>query len=776
MIGVGAETRMKKIGKKERDMTKKTKKRRTISTSIMYAIVVLTILNTVALPVIGAWVRRGTAVEDYGRLARYLAVSIANSRDGDRLLASFDAEYEDDYWDIVHRELRLLSDNIPEIRFVYIIRQYQGTLFEYYLAHGHPSEFDGFYFFRYVEPDPEVYTVDTVRAFQEGVVINTGIHDAGEFGTLLSAWAPIRDSQGNIIALAGVDIDVAVINAVVLYFAMYFAAAGLFMSLVIAILLRTMIKGSLNNSLKRIMDVDPTFANKEGLEFWKNPNNDRGGDDEIGVLYSHFSVMINTFSQLMNDMERVTKAHLSGKASARIDESSYTGGNLEVVREVNKILDTYVDNFKDIAEVMSQYSNGDFTAALPHYSGEWDWLNDSMGGLKVSLDHVSKEINGLSNRAVKGDFKTPASSLGRDKGQWTQMVDGLNALVEAVEKPLHAIEENATDMSKGHFRDMTGQFEGEFEVVKQSINESNRRLRAYIGEISEILTAMAAGDLTVRLERSYIGEFMPIKTAIDTILTSLNRSMRQIMETSREVRDGSDALSRSSELLSQGTNTQSEAIKALYVSLEEMDAKTRNNSGRANDADTLSQTSNNHAAVGNKEMKTMLLSMEEIKTSSDNISKIIKVIEDIAFQTNLLALNAAVESARAGEHGRGFAVVAEEVRALAERSSQAAKETTGLIENSMTQVDTGSSIVQSTATSLEAIVQSVQQVSELISQIAVVSSEQAQAISEIIRSIDGISQVVTSNMNISQESSEMADKFAQQTQKLLEFVNIYKIR
>jgi methyl-accepting chemotaxis protein len=259
-------------------------------------------------------------------------------------------------------------------------------------------------------------------------------------------------------------------------------------------------------------------------------------------------------------------------------------------------------------------------------------------------------------------------------------------------------------------------------------------------------------------------------------LDSLNSSIGQIYTTSNEVLNGTGDLLRSADKLSEGTTSQASAVQELYASMEAIGSKTKKNSERAHNADKLAQESNAHAATGNQDMHSMLVSMDAIKSSSEDISKIIKVIEDIAFQTNLLALNAAVESARAGEHGKGFSVVAEEVRSLASRSQQSAQETTALINNSVEQVESGTTTVQNTATSLNSIVTSVLEVAELISQIAVVSEEQAEAISHIIIGIDGISEVVNENMTTSHQCASIAEKFNAQAKELMKYVDFYKIK
>lgn len=319
-------------------------------------------------------------------------------------------------------------------------------------------------------------------------------------------------------------------------------------------------------------------------------------------------------------------------------------------------------------------------------------------------------------------------------------------------------------------------FQGGFQRVVAGFNKTLDAMIAPITETLQVLQAVAEGNLQVSVVGDYQGDHAILKEAVNTTLAAFNNVLGEINQAAEQVAIGSKQIADSSQTLSQASTEQASTVEEISSSITELAAQTKQNAVNAGQASELAQDAKEKAIEGNEQMRAMLTAMGEINQASANIAKIIKVIDEIAFQTNILALNAAVEAARAGQYGKGFAVVAEEVRNLAARSANAAKETTELIEGSVKKVEAGTKIANKTAEALNQIVDEVTKTTALVGEIAVASNEQATGIAQINQGITQVSQVTQGNSATAEQSAAASQELSSQAQLLKAMVEKFKLK
>lgn len=349
-----------------------------------------------------------------------------------------------------------------------------------------------------------------------------------------------------------------------------------------------------------------------------------------------------------------------------------------------------------------------------------------------------------------------------------------------ISNPILKLAKAADEIAGGNF-DVTVDVKatGEIDILVKAfekIGETLREYKQYIGEISSVLEQIAEGDMTFTLHSDYIGEFSSIKTALLHISETLTETLGQIKISSDHIASGAGQVSSVAQSLSQGATEQASSIEQLSAAIADVTGQINDNASKALDARDKTIEAGREVENSNAEMAEMTLAMGQITEKATEISKIIKIIDDIAFQTNILALNAAVEAARAGEAGKGFAVVADEVRNLAVRSAEAASSTASLIEETIAAVESGSSIADRTAISLNKSSEEAHGVVLLINAIADASQAQAIAVSEIDHGVDQISSVVQTTAATAEESAATSEELSSQSAMLNEAIAKFKLK
>ena len=560
---------------------------------------------------------------------------------------------------------------------------------------------------------------------------------------------------------------------------------GFFIGIIAAIVISRSISVPINKVVESLSAVGKGNLNV-------NINRNDISKDEAGILTRDVIVVIDGIRDILDDLAKANHEYVKvGNIYFQIDESRYQNSFKEVIGLVNGILSQTTNDIIAMSDVLNEISDGDFDKTLDGdvWVGDWAVIPQTISNLTSNLKAVAKEINTMvEETAEKGNLNFTIDDS-KYAGDWHEIMSGLNHITVAVREPVNVVENCLKSMQKGIFAlheidnevakagfnpDATS-YKGLFRNMMDAIDDTANEVSSYITEVSNVLAQMANGNLQIKINRPYAGDFVAIKESINNISNTLNKTMAEIATSAEQVLSGARQISFSAADLANGAQEQASSVQELNATIDMLSQQTQKNAESAAEANDLSSTSTYNATQGNESMNEMLSAMKHIKESSNAISKIIKSIQDIAFQTNLLALNAAVEAARAGEHGRGFHVVAEEVRTLAIRSQDSATETNDLIVDSITRVENGSSIAEATSKSLDTIVNNANDVSEHINSITISSKEQADAILQVSEGLSQISKVVQSNSAVSEETAAASQELNSQAEILKELVSYFKL-
>ncbi|MGV8121504.1 MAG: methyl-accepting chemotaxis protein [Candidatus Xenobiia bacterium LiM19] len=462
------------------------------------------------------------------------------------------------------------------------------------------------------------------------------------------------------------------------------------------------------------------------------------GDGDTSEVRKNFFLISNAISEctkainaMYTDAAELSKAAVEGKLDTRADVSKHQGDFRKIVQGVNDTLDAVIGPLNVAAEYVERISKGDIPARITDsYNGDFNTIKNNLNQCIEAVNMLVADANMLSEAAVDGRLDTRADAS-RHQGDFRKIVKGVNDTLDAVLDP--------------------------------------------IKEATAVLEKVAERDLTARVKSSYKGDHTKIKDAINTAVENLDGSLQQVNIASDQVASASAQIGTGSQALAQGASEQASSLEEISSSLQEMASMTKQNTGNAIEAKCMTENTKQSTMRGVESMNRLSEAINAIKSSSDQTAKIVKTIDEIAFQTNLLALNAAVEAARAGEAGKGFAVVAEEVRNLAMRSAEAAKNTANLIEESAKNADNGVAFNQEVLKNLNEINSEVNKVSEMMAEIAAGSEQQSTGIDQINTAVEQMNQLTQHNAANSEESASAAQELGSQAQEMRQMVETFML-
>ncbi len=543
---------------------------------------------------------------------------------------------------------------------------------------------------------------------------------------------------------------------------------------------------------------------------------------DFNEIKNNLNNTVRMMNELLSETDIIIKAAANGQLDTRADASKFEGGWNKLVAGVNDTITNIVNPLNVTAEYVEKVSKGVIPPTITtEYKGQYNQIKINLNNMVRMMNELLSETNIIIKAAADGQLDTRADAS-KFEGGWNKLVAGVNDAITNIVNPLNVTAEYVEKVSKGVIPPtITTEYKGQYNQIKHNLNNMveimnellsetdiiiksasegkletraevskfeggwkelvsgvNGILEAIVGPINEsadVLDRVAQKDLTVRMKGNYQGDFARIKTSLNSALDNLDAGMVQVLESSGQIADASNQISQGSQALAEGSSNQAAALEEIAASIQETTAMGDENTSNAQQAKDLSESARKSTERGMGSMRQLSEAIEKIKLSSDNTAKIVKTIDEIAFQTNLLALNAAVEAARAGDAGKGFAVVAEEVRNLAMRSAEAAKNTANLIEGSVKDAEAGVTINQEVLANLQEINENVNKVSEVMNGITSGTEQQREAINQVNHAVEQVNQITQQVAASSEESAASAEELMAQCDEMLSMVKTFRL-
>ncbi|MGS4946778.1 methyl-accepting chemotaxis protein [Meridianimarinicoccus sp. RP-17] len=401
---------------------------------------------------------------------------------------------------------------------------------------------------------------------------------------------------------------------------------------------------------------------------------------------------------------------------------------------------------------------------------EWDDISH------VAIAALQSAINDMAEAHMDGQIRARIDENLFD-GELQETARNVNKMVAGHINTKKRVLATIDGFAKGDFDTEIPQFDDERAFITKGLTKVRDKFRLVVGEIAELSDAMVAGRLDREVDKTgFEGEYLGIIESLDRAFASLNRVFTEISAQVDQVGQTVSQMNEASNALAENSQITSASVDQVSASAEETDSQVKANAEAASRADKLVNAASKVTEAGSEKVGAMVAAMQDINSSSADIAKIIKVIDEIAFQTNLLALNAAVEAARAGQHGRGFAVVAQEVRNLAGRSAKAARETSDLIENATDRVGVGVRLASETSEAFDRIAQDIEKVKSLVRDINSASEEQSRGVEQINQAIGDVARTALSTSQQADELSATAAEMTAATKAMTTEIRKFRLR
>ncbi|PLA74565.1 methyl-accepting chemotaxis protein [Hydrogenovibrio sp. SC-1] len=475
---------------------------------------------------------------------------------------------------------------------------------------------------------------------------------------------------------------------------------------------------------------------------------------------------------IQTTLERITD---SGDFSVRADDKREDElGHMG--QSINALLSDMQNAIIEANKVISAIADGNFDQRVTlDLAGDLNTLKQGINNSADSINTTMTELGRVMEAMNNGQFNVAVNA--DLKGDFLTMMNNVRSTMEALNDSISDIVVVMNAMQEGEFnKRVEADARGELLSLKQSINHSMDALENAIEDTVFNIEAIASGDLTHSITNEYHGQLLRLKNSINQSNQRLSEVVTKALNATSVVSGAAEEVSQGSINLSQRVQENAAAAEETSATMEEMSSAVTNNTEHAKEATSVAHEVQQKSNEGVQVMQKTIEAMNAIQESSHKISDIVSLIDGIAFQTNLLALNAAVEAARAGDHGRGFAVVAGEVRSLAQKAAEAAKDITNLINESVTRIDDGTKLATESGEMLTTISASVDNVTNMIEQIADASAQQMAGIQQANTAITQIDEVTQQNAALVEETSAAAESLSDQARILQEDMAFFTVK
>jgi len=422
-------------------------------------------------------------------------------------------------------------------------------------------------------------------------------------------------------------------------------------------------------------------------------------------------------------------------------------------------------------------AQGDFTFRIVgDFQGDLNMLKCGVNKTNEQLQQVMRGIRHAMNALAQADYTKTVTISAETQGEYRQILENINATMQSTRSAVGDIQNVMNAMRQGDFdKRVTSSLSGDLDRLKQDMNDSLAQLSAAVMDIVTVMQAQSDGDLHQKIHVQYPGQLGMIATAVNTSASRMADTLKEVLAASNVVRNAAQEVAQGNMELNQRTQQQAASLEETASAMEEISATVQQSAGLAQQASKLAKESQAKALSGEQVMHDSVSAMSRIDDASQQIGNIVGLIDSIAFQTNLLALNAAVEAARAGEHGRGFAVVAGEVRTLAQKSANSARDIKQLVDNASSHVAEGNAAVTSSGKALEDIATAIRNMGQQIQQIDVAAIEQNQGIGQIRNAIAQLDSSTQQNAALVEETTASADTLRHQAEHLQHLLSRFKL-